>query len=220
MQPRPQRLPAPASTFKPATLIESPIEWDGSGLLPGESLSKHRGRQNESVPEEQAEPVESVVKSASEHQIISSDLSAAITPAPDVTEEEEFFEETTEPEPSELPPGASFDAGYETSEEELVPEPAEDHLVEEEMVEEEWAPDADVQANRKTARAEVEPLQAQPEPRVGAPAKPEDYTIEPVINEPSAEEQVAPPMTRQDEVLPEGAHAEPAGWQSVAFGTA
>jgi Rne/Rng family ribonuclease len=37
----------PASTFKPATLIESPIEWDGSGLLPGESLSRHRSREPE-----------------------------------------------------------------------------------------------------------------------------------------------------------------------------
>jgi Rne/Rng family ribonuclease len=35
--------PRPASTYKPATLIESPIVWDGSGLLPGESLSRHRG---------------------------------------------------------------------------------------------------------------------------------------------------------------------------------
>ena len=34
----------PASTYKPATLIESPIVWDGSGLLPGESLSRHRNR--------------------------------------------------------------------------------------------------------------------------------------------------------------------------------
>ncbi len=37
----------PASSFKPATLIESPIEWDGSGLLPGESLSRHRSREPE-----------------------------------------------------------------------------------------------------------------------------------------------------------------------------
>jgi ribonuclease G len=37
----------PASSFKPSTLIESPIEWDGSGLLPGESISRHRGRQPE-----------------------------------------------------------------------------------------------------------------------------------------------------------------------------
>jgi Rne/Rng family ribonuclease len=32
----------PASSYKPASLIESPIVWDGSGLLPGESLSRHR----------------------------------------------------------------------------------------------------------------------------------------------------------------------------------
>ena len=42
----------PASTFKPATLIESPIVWDGSGLLPGESLSRHRGGPAESAKEE------------------------------------------------------------------------------------------------------------------------------------------------------------------------
>jgi Rne/Rng family ribonuclease len=37
----------PASTYKPSTLIESPIVWDGSGLLPGESLSRHRGNEQE-----------------------------------------------------------------------------------------------------------------------------------------------------------------------------
>ena len=37
--PAPRR---PASTFKPATLIEAPLSWDGSGLLPGESLSLRR----------------------------------------------------------------------------------------------------------------------------------------------------------------------------------
>ncbi len=34
----------PASSFKPATLVEAPLQWDGSGLLPGESLSRHRSR--------------------------------------------------------------------------------------------------------------------------------------------------------------------------------
>jgi ribonuclease G len=34
--------PRPASTFKPATLVEAPLQWDGSGLLPGESLSVRR----------------------------------------------------------------------------------------------------------------------------------------------------------------------------------
>ena len=45
-------------------LFETPIEWDGSGLLPGESLSRHRSRQPEpeieSTDEPQADsPVES-----------------------------------------------------------------------------------------------------------------------------------------------------------------
>jgi ribonuclease E len=39
--------PRPASAFKPATLVEKPLEWDGSGLLPGESLSRHRRREPE-----------------------------------------------------------------------------------------------------------------------------------------------------------------------------
>src|SRR5579863_7771835 len=40
----------PKSSFKPSTLIEKPIQWDGSGLLPGESLSRHRNRAPEPEP--------------------------------------------------------------------------------------------------------------------------------------------------------------------------
>ena len=40
--PKAQEIAQPAAYFKPPTLIETPIEWDGSGLLPGESISKHR----------------------------------------------------------------------------------------------------------------------------------------------------------------------------------
>lgn len=40
--------PRPAMTFKPSSLIDTPIEWDGSGLLPGESLARHRSRSEES----------------------------------------------------------------------------------------------------------------------------------------------------------------------------
>jgi ribonuclease G len=46
----------PAITSRPSTLIEVPIEWDGSGLLPGESLSRHRGREPEVQPVVDAEP--------------------------------------------------------------------------------------------------------------------------------------------------------------------
>ena len=48
---RPQA--APATTSKPSTLIESPFEWDGVGPLPGESLSRHRLRPEETLTEEQ-----------------------------------------------------------------------------------------------------------------------------------------------------------------------
>jgi Rne/Rng family ribonuclease len=48
---RPEAVPAPparpGTSFKPATLIEAPLAWDGSGLLPGESLSGRRGRTSE-----------------------------------------------------------------------------------------------------------------------------------------------------------------------------
>jgi Rne/Rng family ribonuclease len=40
--PQPFAPPRPASTFKPASLVEAPLSWDGSGLLPGESLSLRR----------------------------------------------------------------------------------------------------------------------------------------------------------------------------------
>jgi ribonuclease G len=46
----------PASSFKPSTLIEVPLEWDGSGLLPGESISKRGSRQSESKVEIVIEP--------------------------------------------------------------------------------------------------------------------------------------------------------------------
>jgi Rne/Rng family ribonuclease len=48
------------TTSRPSTLVEAPLSWDGSGLLPGESISRHSGRQaqpqSEAAPEPQAEP--------------------------------------------------------------------------------------------------------------------------------------------------------------------
>ena len=75
--------PRPASSFKPATLVEAPLSWDGSGLLPGESLSRHRNRQPE--PEHTPEP-----HSASYGAV---EANAA---APDAVEEQEFIAERTE----------------------------------------------------------------------------------------------------------------------------
>jgi ribonuclease G len=57
---QPEAPARPASTFKPATMIETPLEWDGSGLLPGESISRHRNRQPDPEPEieEKTEAIE------------------------------------------------------------------------------------------------------------------------------------------------------------------
>ncbi len=49
LRPAEPEIPPPAraaSTFKPSTLIESPLVWDGSGVLPGESLSRHRRQES------------------------------------------------------------------------------------------------------------------------------------------------------------------------------
>ncbi|HEY1903891.1 MAG TPA: Rne/Rng family ribonuclease [Terracidiphilus sp.] len=73
----------PASTYKPSTLIEAPLAWDGSGLLPGESISRHRNRQ----PEPAADP---------ELHGVFADAAEASAAAPDAVEEQEFFTEQTE----------------------------------------------------------------------------------------------------------------------------
>ena len=81
-------VPARPSGFsKPSTLIETPIEWAGSGLLPGESISKHRSR----GPEPEAEPVE-----------------AASAASPDQIEEDEFVEEFEEFDPEPHGPAPEF----------------------------------------------------------------------------------------------------------------
>jgi Rne/Rng family ribonuclease len=107
----------PASTFKPATLIEAPLAWDGSGLLPGESLSKHRTREPEPTPE-------------AETQTIASDSIPDNGDAPDLFEEEEFVSERTDP----YIAFATVQA-LEATPEAVVPEVAQDHLAEEESAE-------------------------------------------------------------------------------------
>jgi ribonuclease E len=38
-----------APTSKPSTLVDAPLSWDGSGLLPGESMARHRSRPADSA---------------------------------------------------------------------------------------------------------------------------------------------------------------------------
>jgi ribonuclease G len=175
----------PASSFRPATLIESPLEWDGSGLLPGESLSRHGSRQIEPAVVERAEPA---VESHAEPQTPTYEAPEPGSRAPDAFEEEEFVEEVTEAEPSRL-----------------APELPEDHLVEDELVEQELTEENSVAEDHESA-AEPAPPAASEAP---VPAETDDYTVETEFDQPSAEETIAAPMTRQDEVLAENAHDEP-----------
>jgi ribonuclease G len=99
----------PASTFKPSTLIESPIRWDGSGLLPGESLSRHRDRSAE--PESHSSATES-------HETERSSAGGI--------GKHEFVEETTEETHH-----AQLEPAIAEAEEHHVSAPVEDDMVEE-----------------------------------------------------------------------------------------
>jgi ribonuclease G len=116
----------PASSFKPTTLIESPIEWDGSGLLPGESLSLHHAPQNEPPVEPGAEP----------------------QTAPDAVEEQDFFEEVAEPE-AESVPEVFPEPTTKIVKQLLTPEAEEDELEEDETLEED-----DLEETEETAEPE------------------------------------------------------------------
>ena len=95
--PKPEPAARPSGFSKPSTLIDTPIEWDGSGLLPGESLSRHRFRQAE--PETEAETQQEEVASAAPSET-----------APAKVEEYEFVEETEGFDPEPHVPAPEFEA--------------------------------------------------------------------------------------------------------------
>jgi len=118
----------PAVTSKPSTLVDTPLRWDGSGLLPGESLARHRSRQT--VPE--------AAEVHGEPQGMFSDALSV-----EAYETEEFTEDS----PAIPASGDVIESTYLTPEE--LPLRA-DELVEEELVEEaqpeEQLPGAPVEA--------------------------------------------------------------------------
>jgi Rne/Rng family ribonuclease len=176
----------PESSFKPTTMIESPIVWDGSGLLPGESLSKHRKHKNEPVSEATSEP-----------QTPPANESASGSSAPDASEEQDFIEETTEAESQLLAPENAFEPLGNATEDEIVSASTEDDLAEEDEFEE-------------TTESSFDSS-----PKVAPLANTDDYTIKTPIEEPSADEPVAPSMTRHDEVLAATAHDDPEARESI-----
>ena len=103
------------SSFKPSTMIEGPLSWDGSGLLPGESLARHRNRGEETsqgeeqpganvlesdyvTPETSALQSEALVDEEMVHdeQLAASEQSEGSNPFqsdPFFTEEQEYVQE-------------------------------------------------------------------------------------------------------------------------------
>jgi len=190
----------PASSFKPSTLIDSPLDWDGSGLLPGESLSKHRIRQPEPVLEVAPEPF-GVFSDAVQASEPLSSLEQAT--AADAVEEEEFVEESTES-PSEF---SSRHESEETQNEDGE-EAAEAYVVEDPHAVQYPSEQDEYEETTELAPASFasEPPPAEPDPievvPVG-PQEPRDYAVETVIEQPSADDPTAAPVTRQDEVVAE-----------------
>jgi len=173
--------PRPQSTYKPATLIESPIEWDGSGLLPGESLSRHRNRATE--PAEHQEPV------AETHAQPSAEVHAeprgVFVDSPNA-----FFEEVQESEELKL------DAAAETAVEEIVAHGTIVHQFEEEVLDdlliEETTKSADRPEDDADAYAEAhsvpeEAPAGQPVLAVSEAVETGDEIVQPHEPEPNAE---------------------------------
>jgi ribonuclease G len=126
----------PASTYKPSTLVEAPLRWDGSGLLPGESLSlRRRG----------AEPP---VEASQEAQ---DNLTAA--PLTEFAREETVEENEESPESSlhETESNAAVEAPFEFEEEELASDAFETGAEEESQASDESSlePEEDADASHR-----------------------------------------------------------------------
>jgi Rne/Rng family ribonuclease len=87
---------------KPSTLIETPLEWNGDGLLPGESISRYRGPAHEAPISTHSEPA--AATSVQETEPVSHQEASApeVVPVaahePPVLHETGSYEEVTAPE--------------------------------------------------------------------------------------------------------------------------
>ncbi len=106
----------PARTSsRPSTLVEAPLRWDGSGLLPGESLSRHRSQSElpaEGVPEGQSGVSAAPFTRAAQDEAVE-DLEEFAAPLPETGEprepalefeEDELATDAVEPLAEEEPP--------------------------------------------------------------------------------------------------------------------
>jgi Rne/Rng family ribonuclease len=161
----------PSSSFKPSTLIESPLQWDGSGLLPGESLSKHRGRSAEPVTESATESYPGFTD-----EVQNSETSDDAR-SPDNIEEQEFFEEMSEASSSPTTPVPT---------ESFAPETAVGHLVDEQPSED----------DEYEETSESAPGTSPAEPSAHA----HNDSVDSMLDNNSATDPLATAVVRQDEV--------------------
>jgi ribonuclease G len=214
--PRAEAAPAtparPLTSFKPSTLIEAPIQWDGSGLLPGESLSRHRGRPSEPAAAGTRGEAQDVAGSESL-------VEETVGYAPEPESESEEFDsgtaiETTEigSEESHLEPEElnTEELEYEEQpEERLSGEPAEPHAadvtVPEPIAADPFASDPFF-ARKNSGFA---PEEHSAERGHGGESHIVENPVEPVIHEPSSGEPIAEPAHRHtaDPDQPEHHHS-------------
>jgi ribonuclease G len=144
----------PAPTYKPSTLIEAPLRWDGSGLLPGESISRHRERQPEAPVEASAEPQ---TESTAEQAGASSEPRFAAQPVSEFVHEETFedIEETVPPSLHEIEEArheAAFEFEEEEFESELIEPPSDEEPVALEVTEEPVADEEEFETKTQTSK--------------------------------------------------------------------
>ncbi len=94
----PSAAPVARVTSKPSTLIETEIQWDGKGLLPGESLARHRSQPKtaEAVTSQEAG------QEAATAKLTEDDTVASI----EFQEEEELLEGSARHDADPIPPSA------------------------------------------------------------------------------------------------------------------
>jgi ribonuclease G len=120
----PKAAPGPAvpsrpahTSSRPSTLVEAPLRWDGSGLLPGESLSRHRSQSDlpaEGVPEGQSDVSAAPFTRAAQDEAVE-ELDESTAPLPETAEPEKpaFEFEEDELAPDAVEEAIETDADFE-----------------------------------------------------------------------------------------------------------
>jgi Rne/Rng family ribonuclease len=194
--------PPVSYSSKPSTLIEAPLEWDGSGLLPGESLTGRRARQ-EVTPESYEVP--SVTEFGAPEAISRADY------------QEEFLAEEFETPAEESAPPALYEIevapqehAIAAQEDQLVadsiePRSEEEPFFDDEMVAEELAYDATAESSA-SAVEDHEPGDASASHRID-PASPSGFRLFGLGGKKKKEEEPEPLPLREREPAPEQAAA-------------